>query len=93
MPGTVFSYTGRGQSQSPAFTVSASPWKLRYTASWTGSISLYVIKENGETVNVAWQKVTSGVTYETFVHGRTGTLYFSAGSVPAEGEWSVAVVQ
>ena len=89
--GEGFRYTGKGPSQSPEFRLNESPWKIQYTASWTGLISLDIINEQGESKRVH-HRVAAGKTYETFINGLTGTLHFKGNSVPREGEWTVSVL-
>ena len=89
---TVFNYSGMGTVNSPPFTVNSSPWKLQFTASWTGNFALEVRGQGGIDL-VANQPVTAGVSYQTFVYGWTGTLYFSASSVRSDGEWTLGVVE
>lgn len=92
LPRIAFSASVRGVVNSPPFTVATSPWKLEFRTSWTGHFGLQVQSEHGQGL-VVNQVVTAGVSYETFVYGWIGVLYFSGVSVPVDGVWTVTVVE
>jgi hypothetical protein len=90
-PTTVFNYSGSGQVNTPPFEVSASPWKLCFTANWDGHFAVEVI--DGMSELVINQGVSAGVVYETYVYGHTGSPHFSVMSAPADGQWTLSVIE
>ena len=86
----------QGEVSSPPFSLSSPPWKLVYTTSWSGYFSLQVRGESGGATSVVGRSVTSGVTYETYIYSMgelSGRLYFQGNSVPADGVWTVEVIE
>jgi len=86
MPGTVFTYSGTGEMNTPPFQVESSPWKLSYTASWDGHFAMNV--KGKLIVN---HGVSAGQSHETYVYDTTGSMYFSIVSAPANGNWTLSV--
>ena len=90
----VFTYIGTGQGNSLPFEVGSSPWKLRFSASWTGSFALYVREQTGGgSYAVVNRSVTSGAVYETYVYDWEGAMYFAAATAPSDGQWTVWVLE
>jgi hypothetical protein len=85
---TIFTYTGTGVGNSPPFTVNTSPWKLQYSAGWSGHIG--VVLDNNVVLNTS---VSAGEVYETFVYGKTGDLYFSVPNAAADDVWTLSVIE
>jgi len=58
--------------------------------SWDGNTYLDVMPGSRTVVS---QSLSSALTYETFVYDTVGTLYFSARIAPADGQWTVWVIE
>ncbi|PPD59154.1 hypothetical protein [Dehalogenimonas etheniformans] len=87
---TVFSYSGIGKMNTPPFTNSASPFKLKYSVDWNGHFAVQVkTNSNGDLV-VNGQAIREQ-PYETYVYGFTGTLYFHVMEAPPNGRWNLQV--
>ncbi len=87
---TVFSYSGIGKMNTPPFTNNTSPFKLRYSADWEGHFAVQVktISKGDLVVN---GQVIREQTYETYVYGFTGNLYFNVMEAPPNGHWNLQV--
>lgn len=80
-------FTGTGSSNTRPFTISSSPWKLRYRVNWNGHFAVQV---RGKNIELVINKgVTAGKVYETYVHDQLGNLYFCIRNAPPDGEWTL----
>jgi len=91
IPTTVFTYSGTGELTTPPFEVSSSPWKLCFMANWDGHFAVQVI--NGGIELVINRSVVAGEVYETYVYDHIGSLHFEVTSAPADGEWTLSVIE
>lgn len=90
-PGTIFTYSGTGRVNTPPFAINSSPWKLRFTSSVTGTITVRAHPVGGGMYEVAAsQSVEAGKVYETYVYNITGSRYFS---VENDGNWTLWVIE
>jgi hypothetical protein len=92
--GFLFTYSGTGPINTPPFKVSSAPFKLRYSANWNGKFTIDIADANNRLRNrTITQEVTTGKIYETYVYELTGSLYITILAAPANGEWSVWVIE
>jgi len=89
----VFTHTGTGVGNSLPFEVGSSPWKLQFSASWTGGFRLDAHAPTGGWKGVVDRSVTNGVVYETYVYGWEGATYFDMNRAPSDGQWTVWVLE
>jgi hypothetical protein len=91
--GFLFTYSGTGPINTPPFKVSSAPFKLRYSANWNGKFTIDIADASNHlrnrTIN---QEVTAGKIYKIYVYELTGSIYFTILAAPADGEWSLWVV-
>jgi len=91
-PNIIFTFTGVGERNTPPFSISTSPWILRYTANWSGTFIVYLKGDSSGTMIALG--VTSDEVYETYIYDKTGgTLYFKIASAPSDGEWTITVIE
>ena len=74
--------------KTPLFEIRSSPWKLRYTVDWNGSFNVTV--KGAVVVN---QDLSAGQVYENYVYDVPGPVHFSVVSAPANGHWTLSVVE
>jgi len=101
----ILEYHGKGVSQTPAFAMVSSTWKILFKPEFDGRVGLYA----GESSEIVWgpwgwhgptcfsSEVTRGRMYETWVYGSTGNSVIIGTSavpaVPSDGEWTIWVVE
>ncbi len=90
--GLVFTHTGTGRVNSPPFQADFSPWRLVYTTSWSGPLTLSANGVDGVQTLVE-QEVAAGIIYETYIYGLLEAAYLSVGEAPSAGAWSVSITQ
>jgi predicted nucleotide-binding protein len=89
--GEEYNFSGIGPATTKPFTISSSPWKLRYLGNWDGHFAVQV---RGTRIELVVNRaVSAGKTYETYVHDQVGHLHFSVVDAPPDGTWTLLVLQ
>jgi len=89
---TVLTHSGKGQVNTPPFEVGSSPWLLYFSADWSGHFAMS-LRNGGYHGLVTNQPVSAGEIYKTYVYGHTGSLYFTIENAPADGQWTLEVIE
>ena len=91
---TVFTYSGKGEMNTPPFSISSSPWVFQYTADWSGSFIVYLYQGSNRVGDIYVGGVTAGETYYTYIYDKIGIdLNFKIASAPSSGSWTIRVIQ
>ena len=91
----VFSYRDSGAMSTRSFKVSSSPWELRYTTAWAGTLDVTINQtpSGAKKKVIASQKVEPVWLYKTCVYNCTGTIYFTVSPSEAEKAWHLEVIE
>lgn len=91
----VFTFTGVDKRNTLPFSISTSPWILQCITSWSGTFTIQMHSVSSGYIDITKSmNVIADQVYEDYMYNITGNdLYFDIVSAPADGEWTIIVLE